>query len=119
MDALSINLWDSDKRDAIEQLQWQAARDVLRLGGTAIIEWGTWARAERDTLREGARELGAAVELIYLSAPVDVLHDRIQRRGRENPPITRQMLEESTASFEPPTSEELALYDSPTEVQPQ
>lgn len=119
MDALSIDLWDSAKRDAIEQLQWQAARDVLRLGGTAIIEWGTWARAERDTLREGARKLGAAVELIYLSAPVEVLHDRIQRRGRENPPITRQMLEESTASFEPPTSEELALYDSPTEVQPQ
>lgn len=118
MDALSINLWESARRDAIEQLQWRAAQDVLRLGGTAIIEWGTWSRAERDTLRVGARKLGASVELIHLDAPVDVLLDRIQRRGRENPPISRAMLEESAAAFEVPTPDELALYDGPGKVAP-
>src|SRR6478609_10159767 len=61
MDALGISLWDESKRAGIEQLQWQQAQSLLVLGGTAIIEWGTWARSERDALREGARALGAAV----------------------------------------------------------
>ena len=64
-------------------------QDLLTLGLTVIIEWGTWARSERDRLRLGARSLGAAVELHRLSAPIDVLFKRIQRRGMENPPIER------------------------------
>lgn len=118
MDTLSIDLWDGARRKGIETLQWQAARDVLALGGIAIIEWGTWARAERDALRLGARELGAAVELIHLDAPVDVLLERVQRRGRESPPIDRAMLEASAAAFEVPTPDELSLYDPPAKALP-
>jgi predicted kinase len=118
MEALAIDIWDSERRQSMEDLQWQVARDVLRLGGVAILEWGTWAREERDRLRREARELGAAVELVYLTAPVDQLYDRIQRRGRENPPISKQMLEESAAAFEAPSAAELALYDPPAKAQP-
>ena len=118
MDAIGINLWDEAKRAGIEQLQWQQAQSLLALGGTAIIEWGTWARAERDTLREGARALGAAVELVHMDAPIDVLLDRITRRGRESPPIDRAMLEDASRAFERPTAEELALYDSPVKARP-
>jgi predicted kinase len=116
MDAMSINLWDSARRDAIETLQWQQARHILALGGVAIIEWGTWARSERDTLRQGARALGAAVELIYLDAPIDTLLERVNRRGREVPPIDRAMLEDARATFQAPTAEELALYDPPAKA---
>lgn len=116
MDALGINLWDEEKRDGIEQLQWHAAQQVLALGGTAIIEWGTWARSERDRLRLGARDLGAAAELIHLEAPLEVLLERTRKRGRENPPITLDMLEKSARSFEVPNAEELALYDPPAKV---
>lgn len=115
MDALGIDLWNSAARDAIEPLQWQQAQAVLRLGGTAIIEWGTWARSERDALREGARTLGASVELIFLDCPVDTLFARISKRGRENPPITLEQLHNYSAAIERPTAEERALYDSPTE----
>lgn len=53
------------------------------LGVTAIVEWGTWARAERDALRERARELGVAAELRFLDAPLEVLWSRIRERDIE------------------------------------
>src|SRR5947209_19840025 len=81
--ALSLDLYDEERRAKIEALQWKFAQELLTLGLTVIIEWGTWGRSERDALRLGARALGAAVELHYLSAPTDVLFERIQRRGLE------------------------------------
>ena len=113
MDALSIDLYDEDTRARIEALQWKIARELLTHGLTVIIEWGTWGRSERDALRLGARALGAAVELHYLSAPVDVLFDRIQRRGLEKPPIERDDLCQWFDKFQEPTPEEMALFDKP------
>jgi predicted kinase len=113
MDALSIDLYDEQKRGKIEALQWKFGQELLALGLTVIIEWGTWGRSERDTLRLGARSLGAAVELHYLSAPADVLFDRIQRRGMEDPPIERNALSRWVESFQAPTPEEMALFDEP------
>jgi len=113
MAALSLDLYDEERRGKIEALQWKLAQNLLELGLTVIIEWGTWGRSERDTLRTGARALGAAVELHYLSAPVDVLFDRIQRRGTEHPPIERDAMLRWIEIFQPPTPEEMALYDEP------
>jgi predicted kinase len=113
MDALSLNLYDEDKRGKIEALQWKFGRELLALGLTVIVEWGTWGRSERDTLRLGARALGAAVELHYLSAPVDVLCERLQRRATENPPIERDALSRWFEMFQAPTPEEVALFDAP------
>src|SRR5712664_2784510 len=92
MDALSLDLYDEPRREKIEALQWRFAQELLARGLTVIIEWGTWGRSERDTLRLAARALGAAVELHYLSAPVHVLMDRIQRRGIETPRIELDQL---------------------------
>jgi predicted kinase len=113
MDSLSLDLYDEERRARIEALQWKLAQELLALGLTVIIEWGTWARSERDALRLRARALGAAVELHYVSAPVDVLFDRIQSRGRENPPIERDAVSRWFQIFEAPTPEELALFDEP------
>jgi predicted kinase len=116
MDALSLDLYDEASREKIEALQWKFAQELLALGLTVIIEWGTWGRSERDTLRLGARALGAAVELHYLSAPVDVLFERIQRRGLEKPPIERDQLLRWVEIFQVPTPEEIALYDKSSTV---
>jgi predicted kinase len=113
MEALSLNLYDEERRGKIEALQWKFGRELLALGLTVIVEWGTWGRSERDTLRLEARALGAAVELHYLSAPVDVLFERLQRRARENPPIERDPLSRWFEMFEAPTPEEFALFDVP------
>src|SRR5437879_13217421 len=98
-------------RAKIEALQWKLAQDLLPRGLTVIIEWGTWGRSERDALRLGARALGAAVELHHLSAPVDVLFDRIQRRGMEKLRIERDQLLRWVEIFQVPTPQEMALFD--------
>jgi len=114
MDALDIDLYDEGMRAKIEALQWKLAQDLLALGHSVIIEWGTWGRTERDALRNGARALGTAVELHYLPASVDVLFDRIRRRGMEAPPITLEMLSRWNEVFQVPTPEEMALFDPPS-----
>jgi predicted kinase len=113
LDALSLDLYDEDRRGKIEALQWKFSQELLTLGLTVIIEWGTWGRSERDALRLGARALGAAVELHCLAASTDVIFDRIQRRGRENPPIERDAVSRWFEMFQVPTPEEMALFDKP------
>ncbi len=111
MYALSLDIYDEGARAKIEALQWKLARKLLVLGLTVIIEWGTWDRSERNTLRLEARAVGAAVELHYLTAPVDVLFERVQQRGTENPPIERDVLLRWVEMFQVPTTEEMALFD--------
>jgi predicted kinase len=113
MEALAINLWDEQSRARIESLQWTVAQHLLRLGLVVIIEWGTWGRSERDALRIRARELGAAVELRYVKAPIDVLFERVQQRRLEDPPMTREQLLGWSKTFMEPTDDEMALYDEP------
>jgi predicted kinase len=110
---LGLEVYDEPRRARIEALQWKMAQRWLALGVSAVIEWGTWAREERETLREGARAMGAAVELHLVKAPLKVLYERVSRRGMENPPIRREDLELWAAKFETPTPDELALYDAP------
>jgi len=113
MDVLGINLHEQESRSRIEALQWSLGQQLLNLGLVVIIEWGTWARSERDALRDGARAAGAAVELHHVSAPAEILIERIHRRARENPPIPEDEIYEWFRVFQAPTEEEFALYDSP------
>ena len=62
-------------------------------------------------INSSARELGAAVELRYVSAPADTLYQRIRERDRENPPITQEDVAKWVALFQEPTPEEMALFD--------
>ena len=117
MDALSLDLWDEARRQRVENLQWEFAQQLLAHRETVIIEWSSWGRSERDALRLRARELGAAVELHYFSAPVDVLLDRIERRLMENPPISREQLLEWADVFQAPRGDERALFDHAVAVE--
>lgn len=116
MNVLEIDLWDEKFRERVERLQWTVAREILSLGHSVVIEWGTWARSERDALRIGARELGALVELHFLDASVEVLHERIRERKSESPAITLENLVKWAEIFERPTMEELELFDPPCAV---
>ena len=115
--ALGIDLWDEAKRERLEARFWRHAQDLLRLGVSVILEFGLWARSERDEKRLGARALGAAVELRYLTAPLDELHRRIEVRQAAGDwpgaPITRADLERWAGFFQAPDAEELALFDAP------
>jgi len=111
MKALSLDLYDEERRAKIESLQWHLTQQLLAQGLVVIVEWGTWGQSERDTLRQGARAVGAAVELHLLSAAVEVLFERVQRRGMEDPPLTLEDLQRNAEVFQTPTAEEAALFD--------
>ena len=111
MRALGIHYLDEASRNQIETLQWTRAKELLALGQAVIFESGPWARSQRDMLRREARELGAAVELYYFTATLDVLLDRISRRGPEGAEITRELLEDWSRKLRAPHAFELALYD--------
>lgn len=117
MGQLGVDLFDTDARARIEGLQWQLAQRLLELGATVVIEWGTWGRNERDTLREGARSLGSAVELHLLDPPLDVLWERVRDRDMERwlgrRALTRDDLVAWSATFQRPDAGELELHDRP------
>jgi predicted kinase len=116
--ALELDLWDQPLRARLESLQWELAQELVQLGTSVVIEWGVWARWERDTVRERARELGVAVELHYLDEPLDVLWARVRDRNERGAPGTaiisyESLVEWSEHNFEAPTPEERALFDAP------
>ncbi len=117
MTTAGIDLWDEAARAAIEALQMTLVFNFLEAGHNVVIEWGTWSRAERDTLRDTARAIGAPVELRHTHADIDELWRRIVGRDFEGKwgarSIERHELDEWALLFEAPTDEELATYDAP------
>ena len=109
---LNLDLWDEERRAAIETMQWRLGRRFLAAGVSVIVEWGTWGRNERLALIKDARAFGARVELIWLTAEADVMLERIQQRSREDPPITLDHIQEWQAAFQAPDADELARYDA-------
>ena len=111
LEELAIDLWDEDARDRIEQLQRRLAKRLVAVDVSVVIEWGTWSRAERDHIRVEAQRLGARTELHHLAAPSEVLYGRVVRRGREEPAISRQQVEQWEAAFEAPSPDETERWD--------
>jgi predicted kinase len=114
MTALSINLHAEEQRAKIEALQWELAKRLLSLGQSVVIEWGAWAKSERDAFRTEARALGARVELYYLPAPLEELFARIRQRNMEDPPIEWEEVQKWADIFEAPAPAEMKLFDEPS-----
>ena len=114
---LGADVWDDGFRARIERQLWALTQELLARGQSVILEWGHWARAERDEKRLGARALGVGVELRYLDAPLDELIERADRRTASGEwtasPMTRGHFEEWSTIFEAPDEEELLLFDDP------
>lgn len=114
---LGVDLFDEATRDRLERRFWTLTQELLPLGQTVVLEFGFWARAERDEKRLAARALGVPVELHYLTAPVDELVRRIAARTAAGEPgavpISRELFETYLPWFQPPTPDELALFDQP------
>jgi predicted kinase len=115
--AIGSSPWDAPTQEKVERELWRLAQDVLRLGLSVVLDFGLWARAERDEMRSTARRLGVHVELHYVEAPLDELWRRIDERNSEPPwlaaPISRAHLEEWMELFQPPDAAETALFDPP------
>jgi predicted kinase len=115
MAQLGVDLWDEEFRDRLGRQLWALTQELLARGQSVILEWGHWARVERDEKRLGARALGVGVELHYLDAPLEDLIERAERRNATGEwsasPMTRAHFEEWVTIFQPPRKEELLLFD--------
>lgn len=115
--ALGSSPWDAPARDRVEHQLWRLGQEVLRLGLDVVLDFGLWARAERDEMRSVARGLGAQIELHHLDVPVDELWRRIEERNTRPPwdrhPIRRTDLDGWLPLFQAPDAAELALFDPP------
>jgi predicted kinase len=113
--ALGSTPWDEPSREKVEHELWRLAQEILRLGLSVVLDFGLWARIERDEMRSVARGLGVGVELHYLDVPCEKLWLRIQARNCEPPwnnhPIRRADFEEWVRLFHVPDAAELALFD--------
>jgi predicted kinase len=112
---LGGDVWDDDFRVRVEHQLWLLAQDLLAHGQSVILEWGHWARVERDEKRLGARALEVGVELHYCAAPLEELIARAERRNTSGEwtaaPITRAHFEEWATIFQPPDDDEMRLFD--------
>jgi predicted kinase len=115
--ALGSTPWDEPTREKVDRELWRLAQELLRLGVSVVLDFGLWARIERDEMRSAARGLGVAVELHYLDVPTDELWRRIAARNSEPPwdshPIRSADLDRWLREFQAPDAAELALFDSP------
>src|SRR5256885_16747721 len=82
--ALGVDPFDQGFQARLEAEFWELAQRLLVLGTSVVLEWGFWARSERDEKRDAARTLGVAVELRFLDVP----YDELVRRG-QGPPAPR------------------------------
>lgn len=119
--ALGSSPWDEPTGTKIEHELWRLAQEILSLGLSVVLDFGLWARIERDEMRAVARRLGVGVELHYLDVPTDELWRRIEARNAAPPwhdePIGRADLDEWRAIFQAPDAAELALFDPPPDPQ--
>jgi predicted kinase len=115
--ALGSTPWHEPTRERVEHELWRLAQDILRLGVSVVLDFGLWARIERDEMRAAARALGVGVELHYLDLSPDELWRRIEARNSKPPwdshPIRRADLDGWLRVFQAPNAAELALYDPP------
>ena len=114
---LGHDVWDDEFRVRLEAQLWALTQALLAHGQSVILDWGHWARVERDEKRLGARALGVGVELHYLDAPLEELIARAERRNASGEwsasPITRAHFEQWATIFQSPDEEELLLFDEP------
>jgi len=99
----------------IESLLWGVASRALALGTDVILDFGFWAREEREDYRSRAKELGASSEVHFLDVPHDELFRRLARRNAQPSEFSFQIPEEMmkpwVASFQKPTPDELERRD--------
>ncbi len=103
------------RHSLIEMLLWTIARRALELGMNVILDFGFWAREEREDYRSRAKELGASSEVHFLDVPTEELMHRLTARNAQSAPasfaIPDAMMKPWIACFQRPTPDELERRD--------
>ena len=90
---------------------WNIASRALVLGTNVILDFGFWAREEREDFRLRAKQLGASSEVHFLDVPEDELMRRLAVRNSQPSQasfhIPEEMMKPWIAFFQKPTPDEL------------
>jgi predicted kinase len=99
------------RHSLIESMLWNIASRALESGTNVILDFGFWAREEREDFRQRAKRLGASSEVHFLDAPKDELLRQLAVRNSEPSQVSFHISEESMIPciefFQRPTPEEL------------
>ncbi len=100
-----------DRHFLIESMLWDIAARVLGLGLNVILDFGFWAKVEREDYRGRAKQIGASSEIHFLDAPEAVLLERLAIRNELLPAgaayIPEGKLKKYFPIFQPPGGDEL------------
>ena len=99
------------RHSLIEAMLWNIASRALELGTNVILDFGFWAREEREEYRLRAKRLGASSEVHFLDVPAEELLRRLAVRNsqpsQESFHISEESMKPWIAFFQKPTPEEL------------
>ena len=103
------------------QLEYHLFPDLavraLELGVNVVLDFGVWARSEREDFRGRASAVGARSELHFLDVPIDELLRRLEVRNKTQPAATFRITEEQlrlwATWFERPDVDELLPREAP------
>ena len=103
------------RHSLIEAMLWKIASRALELGTNVILDFGFWAREEREDYRLRAKQLGASSEVHFLDVPTDELIRRLMARNSQSSPtsfyIPEEMMKPWIVFFQRPTPDELERRD--------
>jgi predicted kinase len=73
---------EHDKRHGlIENMLWDIATRALSLGTNIILDFGFWAKEEREYFRSEAKKIGARSEIVFMDVDKEELMKRIRIRN--------------------------------------
>ena len=103
------------RHNFIEAMLWNIASRALELGMNVILDFGFWAREEREDYRLRAKRIGASSEVHFLDVPEEELLKRLAIRNsqpsQESFHISEERMKPWIEFFQKPTSEELERRD--------
>jgi predicted kinase len=99
------------KHSTVESIMWEMAERVLLLGIDVILDFGFWAKEERDDFRNRAKNLGVNFKIHYMNTPIEELYKRLDIRNKQLSDgvftIPKEKMDEYIKIFQPPQPEEL------------
>ena len=119
LDEFHIHLFGQDaehpehdaRHNLIETMLWNIASRALELRTNVILDYGLWAREEREDYRARAKKLGVRCEIHFLDVPEDELIRRLEIRNSQLPKgsfmIPKESMKPWIDVFEKPTADEL------------
>lgn len=95
---------------------WDVSQQILKNGGTVILDLGFTERKQRELFYDYAKEINAQVELHFLDIPVNIRKERVKRRNLEKDPavysfdVTNFMFDFMEKKFQTPDQSEIQHF---------